>query len=412
MKPLSFSFSPTDVYLVAVSGGPDSMALLNMLRNLKCPLVICHVNYHKRKESDSEQAMIGKYAEKWHIPYHVLDTSSMKPEGNFQAWAREVRYAFFQKQYRAYRAAGLFVAHQEDDLLETYLMQKKRGGIVSYYGLKEETELLGMRVLRPLLNFTKAELEDYCRRNRLDYSIDASNLRDDYLRNRIRHCVVEKMSSSDRAALRKEIDENNALLAEHNRVAEAFLKKEVKKIDEFARLDARTQDIVLYRFIGERLPFISRRLSSSRIGEIKKILFSKKPNNRILLYPPFYFVRSYDRFDISESINSFDYAYIINEPQRVDTKEFSVDLRQDTAPLNIFSYSYPLTIRNARRGDAVLFGSIRKRVNRILIDEKVPSERRKTYPVIVDCRGEIVYIPLYRSIRQKDIANKILFVIK
>lgn len=229
MKPLSFSFSPTDVYLVAVSGGPDSTALLNMLRNLKCPLVICHVNYHKRKESDSEQAMIGRYAEKWHIPYHVLDTSSMKPEGNFQAWAREVRYAFFQKQYRAYRAAGLFVAHQEDDLLETYLMQKKRGGIVSYYGLKEETELLGMRVLRPLLNFTKAELEDYCRRNRLDYSIDASNLRDDYLRNRIRHCVVEKMSSSDRAALRKEIDENNALLAEHNRVAEVFLKKEVKK---------------------------------------------------------------------------------------------------------------------------------------------------------------------------------------
>lgn len=412
MKTLCLNYSSSEVYLVAVSGGPDSMALLNMLRDMKYRLVICHVNYHKRKESDEEQEMIGKYAEKWKIPFHVLDTSSMKPEGNFQAWAREVRYRFFEKQYLAYRASGLFVAHQEDDLLETYLMQKNRGGIVSYYGLKEESDLLGMKVFRPLLDYSKKELEDYCRRNRLDYRIDASNLRDEYERNRIRHRIVEKMSEEERAALRREIGEKNAFLAEHNRAAEEFLKSEIKRVDEFARLDELAQEIALYRFIGERLPFISRRLSSSRIAEIKKILFSKKPNNRILLYPPFYFVRSYDRFDISESINSFDYAYIINEPQRVDTKEFSVDLRQDTSPLNIFSYSYPLTIRNARRGDAVYFGKVRKKVNRILIDEKVPFERRKTYPVIVDCRGEIVYIPLYRSIRQKDIANKILFVIK
>ena len=89
-----------------------------------------------------------------------------------------------------------------------------------------------------------------------------------------------------------------------------------------------------------------------------------------------------------------------------------MDLRNDTSPLNIYSYSYPLTIRNVRRGDVVKFGQIYKKVNRILIDEKIPLEQRKKYPVILDNKGNIVYIPLYRSINQKFIANKLLFVIK
>ena len=96
----------------------------------------------------------------------------------------------------------------------------------------------------------------------------------------------------------------------------------------------------------------------------------------------------------------------------LDTKEFYVDLTKDTSPLNIYSYSYPLTIRNVKRGDVVKFGEIYKKVNRILIDEKIPSEKRKKYPVIIDKNGNIVYIPLYRSINQKVIANKLSFVVK
>ena len=178
MKTLKLTYSKDELYLVAVSGGPDSMALLNMLYSQKYKLIICHVNYHKRKESNYEQQEIEKYAKEKNIPLHVLDLKDKKHEGNFQAWAREVRYHFFKKQYDFYNAKGLFVAHHEDDLLETYLMQKRRKSIVSYYGIKEENDIFGMKIIRPLLKYSKNELLNYCKQNRIFYSIDSSNLDD------------------------------------------------------------------------------------------------------------------------------------------------------------------------------------------------------------------------------------------
>ena len=412
MKELLINYPKDDTYLIAVSGGPDSMALLNMLYLLNYHLVICHVNYHKRKESNYEEKMIREYAKERKIPFHLLDTTDLKVEGNFQAWARELRYNFFKKEYQAYHAKGLFVAHHEDDLLETYLMQKKRNGIVSYYGIKEEANIFSIRVLRPLLNFTKQELLDYCIKNQLFYSIDSSNLLDDYTRNRIRHHIVSKLSLDQRKTLISEIKQKNQELLIHNEKADFLIKKEDKKVSDFLSLDDLSKNIFLYKYITGYLPFISNRLSSSRIEEIKKILYSKKSNVRILLYPPYYFIKSYDNFLISESINNCDYAYIINEPKYLNAKEFEVDLTGDTSPLNIFSYSYPLTIRNVKKGDVVKIGNLKKKVNRILIDEKIPLEKRKSYPVIIDCNGNIVYIPLYRSENQKIIANKLKFVIK
>lgn len=412
MKTLKLTYSKDELYLVAVSGGPDSMALLNMLYSQKYKLIICHVNYHKRKESNYEQQEIEKYAKEKNIPLHVLDLNDKKHEGNFQAWAREIRYHFFKKQYDFYNAKGLFVAHHEDDLLETYLMQKRRKSIVSYYGIKEENDIFGMKIIRPLLKYSKNELLNYCKQNHIFYSIDSSNLDDVYMRNRIRHQIVEQLTSIEKEDLCKEIRIRNEENEIYFSKAKAFLLSEIKDIEEFKKLDDLSQDIFLYLYITNFLPFISNKLSKSRIKDIKKIIYSKKVNNRILLYPPFYFIRSYNQFYISESINSYDYAYIINEAKIVDTKEFYVDLTKDTSPLNIYPYSYPLTIRNVKKGDKVKFGEIYKRVNRILIDEKIPFEKRKTYPIILDNQGNIVYIPLYRSINQKVIANKLSFVIK
>ena len=204
-----FSYPKDKKYLIGVSGGPDSMALLNMLQLQGYNLVICHVNYHKRKESNYEQEEISKYARERNIPLHVLDTSSLKVEGNFQAWAREVRYKFFKEQYDFYNAEGLFVAHQQDDLLETYIMQKKRHNIVSYYGIKEENDIYSMKVIRPLLSFSKKSLLDYCIKNQVFYSIDSSNLEDDYTRNKIRHSIVEKMDDKQRQEMLDEIEYQN-----------------------------------------------------------------------------------------------------------------------------------------------------------------------------------------------------------
>lgn len=136
MKKLNIDKNKT--YLLACSYGPDSMALLDKLIKEHFKIVVCHVNYHKRDISDFEEESLRKYCLDHNILIEILDTSSLKVVGNFQAWARDVRYEFFNTCYKKYDAAGLFVAHQQDDLIETYILQKNRNNYVNYFGIQEE----------------------------------------------------------------------------------------------------------------------------------------------------------------------------------------------------------------------------------------------------------------------------------
>ena len=128
-----FNLDKNQKYVVACSFGPDSMALLDMLQKQSYQIIVAHVNYHKRNESNSEEKALRKYCFDHFIPCEVLDTKGMTCDKNFQEWAREVRYQFFKKVVEMYDAKAVLVAHQQDDLLETFLMQEQRGGIVQLY---------------------------------------------------------------------------------------------------------------------------------------------------------------------------------------------------------------------------------------------------------------------------------------
>ena len=130
---LEYKFDPKSKYVVAVSFGPDSMALLNMLILEKVDVVVAHVNYHRRPESNYEEESLRKFSEQYKIPIEVLDTNGLTPDKNFQSWARKIRYDFFKKVADKYSANGVLVAHQEDDVIETYIMQKQRGNLVKNF---------------------------------------------------------------------------------------------------------------------------------------------------------------------------------------------------------------------------------------------------------------------------------------
>ena len=197
-------------YVVACSFGPDSMALLNMLYENKFDLVVAHVNYHKRDVSNFEEQSLKKYCLDRNIPIEVLDTTNLKCDKNFQEWAREIRYKFFADVLKKYNAKAVLVAHQEDDLIETFLMQEKRGGIVKYSGIAEKTTIFGVDVIRPLLSFSKQDLLLYDKEKNVPYSVDVSNLSDDYQRNKIRHNIVEKMTKKERDDILKKIHSLNS----------------------------------------------------------------------------------------------------------------------------------------------------------------------------------------------------------
>ena len=125
--------------LIACSGGPDSMALLDMYRSKK-KVVVCHINYHKRKTAKRDENIVKKYCNKYSIPFYKFDYKNNK-KGNFQKLARDFRYDCFKKVCDKEKIKVVYVAHQMDDNIETYLMQIKRNTSVNCYGIaKKEKE--------------------------------------------------------------------------------------------------------------------------------------------------------------------------------------------------------------------------------------------------------------------------------
>lgn len=393
---MNFSYDKNKTYLLACSYGPDSMALLNMLVKDGFHPIVCHVNYHRRPESNSEQEGLESFCDANDLELEVLDTTGLQPKGNFQAWARETRYRFFKSVYDKNKADSLFVAHQEDDLIETYLIQKARKSLVFHYGIAEKTEIMKMNVLRPLLCLSKASLKSYCEANKVPFSIDSSNLTDHYLRNRIRHSIVQPMNSEQRKNILSEIAGLNTVLLK--RVAtlnSAFMPYHELTISKLVQLNDDDFGLAVYTFISQTLPSFA--VSKTRIGEIQKICLSPKPNVDIPLGHKWLLSKTYGVLKIQPRTTADSYAYILSQPGKLETPYFALDFTHDSQNRNVGINDYPITIRTYAVGDEILVGKITKRINRLFIDWKMPSDLRKRWPIIVNHAGKPIYVPRYSA---------------
>ena len=118
-------------------------------------------------------------------------------------------------------------------------MQKQRGGIVDYYGIKEDVCLFQMKVYRPLLSYSKQALESYCKAHKIEYGIDESNLSDDYTRNYIRHHIVAKMDEQQRYQCLSQMQQDNQRLSQTKQQVISFLSQwDQNKLDLIAHEDA------------------------------------------------------------------------------------------------------------------------------------------------------------------------------
>lgn len=395
---LNYKFDKNRNYILACSFGPDSMALFDMLYKAKCRLVICFVNYHKRKEADDEQKAITKFCKAKNVKYEILDTKDMMVEGNFQNWAREVRYKFFQDTYKKYNAAAVFVAHHQDDVIETFLMQKMRNGHVKEYGMSETTVLRDMIVVRPLLMYTKEDLLTYCHENRVPYSIDMSNFETKYLRNKIRKDVISHLSEIDRENIMREIRALNLEQIDFIKSLENKIKiGNELEIRELIALDKDEFASVLFEFVSKAPKHID--LSAGCINEIRKMCLSPTPNVQMPIGDGVYIVKEYDiiTLGIDEKNDLKEYSYTLSKPGKLDVKEFSIDFSDGASERKIYDDDYPLTIRSPKPDDMLEVGHHMCELRRVFIDWKVPTKYRKVWPVFVNKNGKIVYVPRYRK---------------
>ena len=378
-------------YLLACSHGPDSMALLYMLKEEGYNFAVAHVNYHLREEADQEQAQLEKYCAKNDIPIHVYEVDELLNQSNLEEQCRVLRYSFFKELVSKYGYYAVLIAHNEDDVIETYLMQKRRQNLVEFYGIKENPIIFDIRVIRPLLGFTKHELLMFCSLNGIEYSIDKTNLENVFLRNQIRHEIVEKMNKDERKRILAEMSEDNRKLAEIN---ERISRIDSDKCEDYNRL---SDDEFLYALValGRRLDpaFTISRLQGL---EVRKIFASDKANVTVEI-SGLKLVKSYDSFQFIFDKEVPDYSYVLEAPGKLDNEYFFLDFSGDTSNRHITLDDYPLTIRNAKPEDEYLISDYTKQLRRLFIDWKMPVTLRKRWPVIVNKEGKIVYVPRYQK---------------
>ena len=247
---LETNFSHSSLFVMGVSGGSDSMALLYAFHKLKVNVFVVHVNYGLRgEESDADQELVEGMAGVWGFECCSVRLNPEDAEGNFQNWARDQRYQIFRDLKQELGADAIAIAHHRDDQIETILQKLMRGGgVASWQGLSDwDGELF-----RPLLTFTKKEILDFCENEAVPFREDASNYELKYARNVLRGPIQEHFDHFFPGW-----QQHILALSETGDVAEKAIEFVLDSMhtgdglesEKFAKLDAQLQRAVLKKWI-------------------------------------------------------------------------------------------------------------------------------------------------------------------
>ena len=367
--------------VVACSGGPDSMALLDQLNKQGRDIVVAHVNYKHRDTADSDENIVKEYCQKYGIPVRVC--YPIHEKGNFQAWARDVRYAFFEEVADEFDTKLLYVAHQMDDVIETYFFQKKRNMICDYYGLKQESSRHGYKIIRPLLSYTKVELQMYCVENGVSFGIDESNLTNHYTRNVIRHTQIEKMSRKEKEEWILKIEEENAVWKKQRNQINLFLKGWnydiqllLNQENAWLYLDSFLFNTLHHHFSRKYMEELCIQLKSNVLIEIENYLLERHNNKLYFLPKP---------KDVNYKLNAlkigeYEDFTILSQGNRIEG--FSVE-----------ASDFPLIIRRVRANDSIKMRFGNKNVHRFFVDRKISKIQRKYWLVVENKLGHVIFVP-------------------
>ena len=373
-------------YIVAVSFGPDSMALLHLLQQEHFKIEVAHVNYHLRKESDLEQSQLEQYCLQHDVPLHVLDVSSF-PKGNLQEQARKIRYAFFKELAATLQAEGVLTAHHQDDDLETAIMQHQRSMLYEYFGIRPVGHWEGINVYRPLLGATKQDLMDYCAKYQIPYMIDQSNAKMIYQRNRIRS-ELHSLSASEMNQKRLTFQKENHLRQNIIQSLQRWIPQNSISITTYMKWDTLTQ--FLYWILLSQSRGIHTPITEAWLKKMDLILRSKKPN---IVMP---FVKGY------HLEKAYDKVWLIKDQ---DTKPYRFNKPQGTIKLSLLTIHLdrlkPLPetfiLRSCQPNDVLKIKTYAKPFRRLAIDWKMPLFLRRVWPVFTNLKGDIILLPRYRK---------------
>lgn len=402
-----------DVVVVGESTGPDSMALLYLLmeirKNTDIKIVCAHVNHNLRKESAEEYAFLEDYCKKNDLVFEGMKIEKYGDD-NFHNEARTIRYDFFENIVKKYKANYLMTAHHGDDLMETVLMRLVRGSTLRGYGGFSKMIVKGdYCIVRPLVYATKDEIEEYDKKHNIPYYVDSSNHKDKYTRNRFRHTVLPFLKEEDKNVHDKFLKFSNMIL-EYDDYISGIVEKEfssiykdnILDISKYLELDRLLQDKVLYNLLEHIYSDDLILVNDKHVELIKKLIDSNKKNTYVYLPNNIKIVKTYNKLEvIREGINEDSYNIeITNYVELPNGKHLElVDSCEsngnDICRLDSRDISLPLHVRTRKHGDKMSLKNTKghKKIKDILIDSKIPMKDRELWPVVVDSTDTIVWLP-------------------
>lgn len=409
--------------LVAVSGGLDSMVLLELFRQTGGHEIgVAHVNFELRgKDSDQDEELVQSYCETWKINYHCksADTNREASEKgeSIQMAARRIRYRFFEDIMEKQHYDLLATAHHWDDQVENMMLTLIRGGIPKLIPVKNG------RIIRPLLSFSKDNIKDFANTYSLQWREDKSNQKTDYQRNEIRHLIlpqVEKLNPSFKeTALKWAIG-----LDWHQRMANNELQRLNSLIIQengFQEISGNLlttlyQEPYLAMLFFRRYGFNHRQVTDMFESGVGANFYSESYNLTI------------DRkrwIIVKQQVKSKN-RWIIEEPGGTLNTDFGVFCFEYSYDVDISKEAYlatmdsekvlfPLTIRAWRDGDWFIpYGMTgKKKVSDFMIDQKIPLNLKDRFPLILDYHGQVIWIAglrLSNHVRVTEATKKTLII--
>ena len=397
--------------VVAVSGGADSVVLLDILVKLGYQCVIAHCNFHLRgAESDADMIFVQALAKRFHLPLHIIhfDTPAIANERkiSIEMAARDLRYEWFRELLKSENCCAVAIAHHANDTVETFFINLSRGtGIRGLLGIKAQND----QIIRPLLQCKRSQIEAYAHEHGLDFRTDSTNVDTLFVRNKIRQNIVPQFQ-----AINPAFTETMCQNLEHlTDVAEIYTHAVEKARTQLFKVE----NEITYLFIDELKRFPAFRtilyellqpynFNSDTVQTIVKSLdgLSGKEfystTHRLIINRAKIEIETFQEADNTHHTIAFGVKKL-TEPIKLEINHIKgvpeIKKNKKSAYLDADKLLFPLVLRHWEEGDTFIpFGMTqRKKVSDFFIDEKISRLMKDKLWILTSEKG-IVWIVGHR----------------
>ncbi|NLV16806.1 MAG: tRNA lysidine(34) synthetase TilS [Syntrophomonadaceae bacterium] len=418
--------APGEMVVAGVSGGPDSVALLHILLELRCELDFAvgaaHLHHGLRAEADLDQRLVEDLCREWQVPLQVkwvdVARKAAEEKKSLEDAGRDARYSFLEEVRKQWGAHKIATAHHRGDQAETVLMHLIQG--TGAQGLQGILPRWGA-IIRPLLELSQDQIKDYLQNQDLPYRIDSSNFDKTYLRNRIRWELIPLLEEKFNPAITDSLCQLAAVMKEENeywdqRVGEAWERTVTVTEPGGPALKAKIDEILVLPLALQRrlIHYMLRTAGCGRgsrhdVQRILDLMRGEGSNRRVPVSGGMWVRKSYNYLEFGIDAHSgTDYCYLLEVPGTVEVSEtgwsFAARLLKDKSALSPEAtyldwenLQKPLYIRSRQPGDRFrplgMKGS--KKLKDYFIDARIPWAERNWTPIVAS-DDEIYWIVGHR----------------